>query len=189
MKSPKKRKYVPDPGIDSLIRGAYGQQRWGDRTALMRVAAELGWPPYSVARRGAELGLCRTKEKPWSAEEEAILLDCGQLPGTGVQRRLREAGYQRTCAAIALKLTRMHVRGNSDGYSAHSLATAFGVDVHKVLSWINVGYSKPRVVEQIPFYARAAIAGGLPIRLSASSSSALPTRSICGVSRNSGSSI
>ena len=161
MKSPKKRKYVPDPGIDSLIRGAYGQQRWGDRTALMRVAAELGWPPYSVARRGAELGLCRTKEKPWSAEEEAILLDCGQLPGTGVQRRLREAGYQRTCAAIALKLTRMHVRGNSDGYSAHSLATAFGVDVHKVLSWINVGYSKPRVVEQIPFYARAAIAGGL----------------------------
>jgi hypothetical protein len=135
----KKWKYVPTAVVDALIRTAYGQQRGGDRTALKRVAEKLGWPAYAVARRGAELGLSRTKEKQWSPEEEAILFECGHLTRSGVQRRLRLAGYQRTCAAIALKMTRMRVKSNLDGYSAHSLATAMGVDVHKILSWISRG--------------------------------------------------
>lgn len=140
MPEPTKRwKYVPDAGVDALIRAAYVLQRSGDRTALKQVARKLGWPAYAVARRGAELGLSRTKEKQWSPEEEAILFACGHLTRSGVQRRLRQAGYQRTCAAIALKMLRMRVKSNLDGYSAHSLAIAMGVDVHKILSWIKRG--------------------------------------------------
>ncbi len=135
----KKWKYVPDPETDSSIRAAYSEQRCGDRTALKRVAQKLGWPAYAVARRGAELGLSRTKEKQWSPGEEAVLVEWGHLTRSGVQRRLRQAGFQRSCAAIALKMTRMRVKSNLDGYSAHSLATAMGVDVHKVLSWISRG--------------------------------------------------
>jgi hypothetical protein len=135
----KKWKYMPTAGVDASIRVAYGQQRSGDRAALKRVAEKLGWPAYAVARRGAELGLSRTKEQPWSPQEEAILFECGHLTRSGVQRRLQSAGYHRTCAAIALKMTRMRVKGNLDGYSANSLSIAFGVDVHKILSWISRG--------------------------------------------------
>ena len=36
-------------------------------------------------------------------------------------------------------MTRLRIKRNLDGYSANSLALAFGVDVHKVLTWIRRG--------------------------------------------------
>ena len=136
---PKERKYVPSVEIDCVVRDAYTRQRRGDRSALKQAAGRLGWPRWAVVRRGAELGLARTKEKPWSPQEEEVLFACGHLPWSGVQRRLTQAGYQRSCAAIAVKMTRLRVKSNLGGYSAHSLAKAFGVDVHKVLYWIKHG--------------------------------------------------
>jgi len=135
----KKWKYVPTPETDQRIRNAYFKLRNGDRSALKSAAHAIGWPKYAISKRAAELGLARTKEKPWSAEEEEILFASGHLPWSSVQRRLAAAGFSRSCAAIAVKMTRMRVKSNLDGYSAHSLAVAFGVDVHKVLTWIRGG--------------------------------------------------
>ncbi len=135
----RKTKYSPTAAIDALIAEAYRRQRQGDRRAIKLVSARLNWPAYAVSKRAAELGLVRIKEQRWSEEEESVLLRFGHLAYSGIQRKLAEAGFHRSCAAIAVKTTRLRIKSNLDGYSANSLALAFGVDSHKVLNWIGKG--------------------------------------------------
>lgn len=134
-----KWKYKPDAKIDSAIRDAYRTQRLGDRNALKRLSRDIGWPRYAICRRGAELGITRAKEQPWTAAEEELLERVGHLTPSGIQRRFAAAGYARSVAAIQIKLNRNRIKQNLDGYSATRLADAFGVDVHKVLNWIRRG--------------------------------------------------
>ena len=108
----------------------------GDRSALKSVTRELSWTPSAVSKRGAELGVARVKEKPWTELEEEILGRVGHLAPTGMQRKLAEAGFSRSVAAIQVKVQRNRIKGNLDGYSACQLADALGVDTHKVLRWI-----------------------------------------------------
>ena len=137
-----KWKYKPDAVIDTAIREAYRRQRDGDRCALKRVSRDIGWPPYAIYKRGAELGITRAKEQPWTQDEEELLERVGHLTPSGIQRRLAAAGYSRSVAAIQLKLNRNRIKQNLDGYSANGLARAFGVDVRKVLTWIRRGLLK-----------------------------------------------
>lgn len=137
-----KRKYRPTSAIDEQIRDAYQRQRLGDRLALAAVSRRLGWPRYAVVKRGAELGVTRVKECPWSEDEQEILHQYGHLPVSTVQKRLAQRGFQRSCAAVQVKLTCLRIKRNLDGYSACALALAFGVDVHKVLLWIRRGLLK-----------------------------------------------
>jgi len=132
-------KYQPSEWSDAQILRAYMQQRQGDRYALTRVARALAWPKWAVAKRGAQLGVTRTKEAPWSGEELELLERFGHLTCAGIQARLRRAGFKRSWAAIQLKRNRLHITANLDGYSATSLAKAFGIDVHRVLTWIRRG--------------------------------------------------
>src|SRR5450432_3568560 len=99
----RKWKYVPSPAIDELIRTAYEKQRLGDRLALTAVSCKLGWPRYSIAKRGAELGITRIKERVWSEREEEILHRYGHLPISSVQKRLALSGFERSCAAVQVK--------------------------------------------------------------------------------------
>jgi hypothetical protein len=131
--------YLPTEDIDRKIRGAYYRQRQGDRSALTLVRRELGWSKSAVVRRGAALCLTRAKEHSWSAAEEDLLAKWGHLGPAAIQRRLARAGYQRSCAAIQVKLVRLRIKRNLDGYSACTLAHAFGVDVHRVSYWIRRG--------------------------------------------------
>jgi hypothetical protein len=137
-----KRKYRPAPAIDAAIRTAYQRQRHGDRMALEAVSRQLGWTRDAVCKRGAELGVTRTKERAWSMAEEHLLEQFGHLAPSGIRRKLAAAGFPRSIAAIQVKLTRNRIKRNLDGYSANSLANGFGVDVHKVLVWIRSGLLK-----------------------------------------------
>lgn len=134
-----KRKYKPTPAIDEVIRSAYLEQRQGDRNALKRASQSLGWSRSAVCKRGAELGISRAKESPWATREEELLEQFGHLAPSGIQRQLGRYGYQRTIAAIQVKLQRCRIKRNLDGHSACSLADALGVDVHRVLLWIQRG--------------------------------------------------
>lgn len=134
-----KRKYVPTAGIDEAIRVAYRLQRQGDRGALSSVSSTIGWPREAVCKRGAELGLPRIKEKPWTPAEEQILERWGHLAPSGIRSRLAASGFARSIAGIQVKLNRNRIKQNLDGYSACGLARALGVDVHKVLGWIRRG--------------------------------------------------
>jgi hypothetical protein len=131
-----KWKYHPTPQTDYLIRDAYQRQRQGDRSALKSVSHHLGWTRSAVCKRGAELGVARVKEKEWSDQEQRILAQFGHLAPTGIRRKLADAGFSRSVAAIQVKLNRDRIKSNLDGYSACQLADALGVDVRKVLKWI-----------------------------------------------------
>lgn len=131
-----KRKYVPTPAIDQAIRGAYQNQRQGDKKALHRVAASIAWSRSAVCKRGAELGVTRAKEHPWTAAEEQLLERFGHLAPSGIRRQFSSRGFSRSIAAIQIKLSRTRIKQNLEGYSANSLAAALGVDVHKILTWI-----------------------------------------------------
>ena len=137
-----KRRYIPNPTIDAAIRDGYRKQREGSRAALTAVAQQIGWSRSAVCKRGAELGVTRTKERPWTVAEQDLLEQFGHLAPRGIQRKWAAEGFQRSIAAIQIKLNRNRIKQNLNGYSANSLAGALGVDVHKVLLWIRRGLLK-----------------------------------------------
>ena len=137
-----KWKYRPTVQIDYKIRDAYSRQRMGDRSALKSVSRELGWTRSAICKRGAELGVARVKESRWCEQEEQILECFGHLAPSGIQRKLAEAGFGRSVAAIQVKVNRNRIKSNLEGYSACSLSDALGVDVRKVLRWIQQGFLK-----------------------------------------------
>jgi hypothetical protein len=116
--------------------------RTGDRSALKAASRQIGWPRCAVCKRGAELGLARVKERIWSERELQVLERFGHLAPTGIQRKLAEAGFARSVAAIQIRVNRDRIKSNLEGYSACQLADALGVDVKKVLRWIQQGVLK-----------------------------------------------
>src|ERR1700691_1114197 len=138
-KGPKnKRKYEFTPLIDDLIRRAYRQYRvYGNRQAISRCARKVEIPSWKIRRRAVDLGLTRTKEQLWSDAEVAILERWGHLTDAVIQRKLKAAGFHRSVNGIHLKMKRLRIKQNLDGYSANTLALAFGVDSHKVTHWIH----------------------------------------------------
>ncbi|MBV9762490.1 MAG: hypothetical protein JO340_18160 [Acidobacteriaceae bacterium] len=134
-----KRKHIPTPAIDQAIHDAYQKQRRGDRNALHEVSKKIGWTRSAVCKRGAELGITRTKERRWSAVEEELIERFGHLAPSGIRRQLARAGFSRSVSAIQMRLNRNRIKQNLCGYSANSLANALGVDVHKILIWIKRG--------------------------------------------------
>ena len=133
----RKRTYEFTPLIDDLIRLAYRQYRvYGNRQAISHCARRVEIPSWKIRRRALDLGLTRTKEPPWSDAEVVELERWGHLTDAVIQRKLKAAGFSRTIAGIHLKLKRLRIRQNLDGYSAYSLSEAFGVDSHKVGLWI-----------------------------------------------------
>lgn len=127
---------------DALIREAYRRLRkFGNRRALKALRKTLGWPKHAINRRGRELGLARTKEKPWASEEKALLEKWGHLTLQGICRKLRRAGFQRSEAGVKLKMRRMLITKDTlDYYSASKIASALGIDGHKVVGWIRRGW-------------------------------------------------
>jgi hypothetical protein len=133
-------KYPPNPRIDEAIKEAYRLFReCNDRRAIGIVARRIGWPKHQVNRRALALGLSRSKERSWSSEEEAVVQRFGHLTDLALQRKLGERGYHRTLTAVHLKVKRLRIKPNLEGYSANQLAEAFGIDRHKIAAWIKTG--------------------------------------------------
>ncbi len=146
----KKPKYIPTPAGDQVIREAYRMfWEYNNRRAIGLAARKLGWPDWALKRRARALGLSRTSDnKPWTPEEERLLLAVAHHSDAVITRKLREAGFHRTETAVHLKLKRDRIRKTLDGYSAHQLAEAFGVDAHKITRWIAAGLLKAERREQ-----------------------------------------
>jgi hypothetical protein len=125
------RKWRFRPEDDALIR-----QRYDSRTeTITELTRMVGVPRWVVRKRAQELGVARAKELPWSAEEVAYLEQ--NFHRVSIQRLARRMG--RTVTAVALKKKRLGLRKTDEGYTARSLAEAFGVDDHKVTGWIERG--------------------------------------------------
>jgi len=133
-----RRKYRFTSGTDEEIRRAYHLfLDYNNRKAISACARKLQVPRWAINRRAAMLGLARVKEPEWNADEVAILERWGHLTDAVIQRKLRVHGFHRSFNAVHLKIKRLRIRQNLDGYSPNALALAFGVDGHKVTYWIN----------------------------------------------------
>jgi hypothetical protein len=132
-----RKKYFFDETSDCLIRECYDT-----RTETIDCLSQiLGFPRWTIKRRAQTLGLARTKEKPWSEKQVAYLeANLHRLSLAVLARRLG-----RSVTGVALKAKRLGIRKSAEGYTARSLAQAFGVDDHKVVRWVELGLIRASV--------------------------------------------
>ena len=73
-KAQSRRKYIFTDQIDQLIREVYLNRRdTRTRPGIRFLAKRVGMPHWALKKRARELGLARTKERPWSERELEIL--------------------------------------------------------------------------------------------------------------------
>lgn len=141
-----RRKYIFTDQVDQLIREVYLSRRDAKTLPSIRVLAKkVGIPHWALKKRARELGLARTKERPWSEPELAILSRYAWTSDERIRLKLKAAGYARTVTAIHLKLKRMKFKHDGRFYSAYSLAQALGIDSHAVTRWIKGGHLKAKL--------------------------------------------
>ena len=142
----RRRKYLFNDEIDRLIREIYLRDPAArTRPGIRILAKRLGIPHWALKKRARELGLARTKEKPWSEAELEILRRYAWMSDERIRLKLKAAGYSRTVTGIHLKLRRMKFKADPEFYSATGLAQALGIDSHVVSRWIKCGHLKARL--------------------------------------------
>ncbi len=110
-KAKRRRKYVFTAQIDERIREIYLHHPNGkSRPGIRQLADQVGIPHWAFKKRARELGLARTKEKPWSEPELAILARYAWMSDERIRLKLKAAGYARTVTGIHLKLKRMRFK-------------------------------------------------------------------------------
>jgi hypothetical protein len=146
IKSRSRRKHVFTNQIDELIRAIY-LDRPGAKTrpGIRVLAKKVGIPHWALKKRARELGLARTKEKPWSEPELEILARYAWMSDERMRLKLKAAGYSRSATGIHLKLRRMKFKHDPRFYSANGLAQALGIDSHSVSRWIRSGHLKAKL--------------------------------------------
>lgn len=155
----KPKKWVPTAEIDAAITRIYTEEynlKLRRLPTLAAFARKIGWPHWAVKKRGRELGLARTKEKPWTERELDLLDKWAHFTPEVIAKKMRQAGAVRTVTAIKLKLKRTGYKQGTEYYSATGLSLALGVDGHCVTRWLRLGYlrAKPKGT------ARIAVQGG-----------------------------
>lgn len=137
----RRRKYIFTARLDERIRDIYLTHLGAKtRPGIRQLAEQVGIPHWALKKRARELGLARTKEKPWTEAELAILARYAWMSVERMRLKLKAAGYARTVTAINLKLKRMRFKSDPGFYSAKGLADALGIDSHVVTRWIKAGH-------------------------------------------------
>src|SRR5436190_1385098 len=135
------RKYVFTAQIDQRLREIYFSHPHAKaRPGIRHLAEQVAIPHWALKKRARELGLARTKEKPWSEPELAILARYAWMSDERILLKLKAAGYARTVTGIHLKLKRMRFKCDPNFYSGKGLAQALGIDSHVVTRWIKSGH-------------------------------------------------
>lgn len=142
------QRYVLDEPGRHLILARYD----GRTGTIDELAERLRVPRWQVRKWGAQLGLARQKEPPWSADEIAYLE--AHLSRTSVKRIASRLG--RSATAVRLKAKRLGVRKSGEGYTMRALCEGLGCDHHKVARWIELGWLKGKRRQT----ERSAIQGG-----------------------------
>ena len=145
-KPPGRRKYVFTDQIDQFIREIYLSHPGAKtRPGIRMLAKKVGIQHWALKKRARELGLARTKERPWSEPELEILARYAWMSDERIRLKLKDAGYSRSATGIHLKLRRMKFKQDPSFYSASGLAEALGIDSHAVSRWIRSGHLKAKL--------------------------------------------
>jgi len=131
-----RRKYVWTPERNQILRDHYNH----NATAIAQQYFP-GWPKWAIVHQAQALGLCRTKEKPWTKAEDAFLTEwAGVHTAQWMQKELR----RRTVTAIVVRLKRLKLnrRIQADGLTLSQLESALGVDHRQIIAWWRSGRLK-----------------------------------------------
>ena len=140
------RKYVFTAQIDQRIREIYlSHPNAKTRPGIRQLAEQVGIPHWALKKRARELGLARTKEKPWSEAELTILARYAWMSDEHIRLKLKASGYVRTVTGIHMKLRRMRFKSDPNFYSGKGLADALGIDSHVVTRWIKAGHLRAQL--------------------------------------------
>lgn len=140
----KPKKYDPTNAELAIIRDNYD----GSTIKLNKIMRllEKKYPRWYVRRIACELGVARTKEARWSAEEERYIVD--HYPQMGKKKLqmglVRLSGVKRSYTAIWLKIKRLDMLGiDNDGFALRGLCNFFwsGQENHQIIHrWIQYGW-------------------------------------------------
>lgn len=137
------RRWVFTPEMDAAIRRAWLSEIPGKRMARARrdVPALADFPKYMINYRARMLGVAAITETRWTREEDAILEQwAGDLCIERIRLKLKRAGYQRSVAAIALRVNRRYQRGAAGReLTAFDASRILGWEWHVVVDWIKAG--------------------------------------------------
>ena len=132
------RIYPNREDIDAAIREGY--LRATEKGAIKALAARIDRPAWWVQKRAAQLGVTRTngtRVDAWSSEEIAIVDQWAVASMQTIVRKLSEAGFNRTHAAVAIIMKRRQIdRTDPDVWSATQLAPLFGRDPKTIADWV-----------------------------------------------------
>lgn len=135
----RRTKYRWDAEKDRVLREQYDGSIPGRAESIARA---IGFPRQIVSRRARFLGLALTKSRPWTAEEEQMIVE--EFDSANVERLARK--LQRSVNAVCLKAHRLGVRAweARDFYSLADVAQVFGVTAVTVGSWVKRGWLRAR---------------------------------------------
>jgi hypothetical protein len=133
-----RRKYVWTPERDQILLDHYNH----NATAIAKRFFP-GWEKWVISHRAQLLGLCRTKEQPWTKAEDAFLREwAGVHTPNWMAKQLR----RRTITAIIVRLKRLQIsrRIQPNGLTMWQLEQALGVDHRQIVAWWRSGRLKGR---------------------------------------------
>ena len=111
-----RRKYLFTDQIDQFICEIYFNHPGAKtRPGVRMLAKKLGIPHWALKKRARELGLARTKEKPWSDAELEILQRYAWMTDERIRLKLKAAGYSRTTEHVTLLHQRPRDTSCGDG--------------------------------------------------------------------------
>jgi hypothetical protein len=93
----RRRKYIFTAQLDDRIREIYlSHSGTKTRPGIKQLSERVGIPHWTLKKRARELGLARTKEKPWGEAELAILGRYAWMSDERIRLKLKAAGYPRS---------------------------------------------------------------------------------------------
>ena len=139
-------KYFFTPEMDKEIHYTYSVNTDG-KPRVINLAKKFNMPRWAVYQRALKIGAVNSshQKKPWSEEEVRTLRKYSRYEPQTIKKKLKKAGYERSMASIVLKRKRMRFLSNLKGMSAGLCAEFLGVDLHRVLNYINTGSLKAQV--------------------------------------------
>ncbi len=120
------------PELDEILKAAWA--RGGHRAARRAIRErQPTWSRWSIKKRVARLGLCRSRPRPWTAKEEHELL--WSLDSNASLALIAER-LGRTVSAVRKRLWDMGYKAESlGGYKVKDVADMFSVPTARVQYW------------------------------------------------------
>lgn len=143
-----RKKYFLDERTEILLRETYSlpfkskaREEKGLRS-IQEISDELKMPKHVLIKFAAELGLTRTREASWSEDEVKIIDEQGYKTSASLVNIFRAAGFKRTEVEIQSMRARRMSHKSTPFFSLSAVAVLFGIDVHRVIDWVESGWLK-----------------------------------------------